>query len=53
MVASLWAGLQDEVPHKGTALTFLPHRDAMSSLASPGLTLPIVDIPLSQEAWLY
>lgn len=48
MAASLWAGLQDKVPHKGTTLTFLTYPDALSSLASLGLALPIVYIPLSQ-----
>lgn len=42
MTASLWAGLQDEVAHKGMALTFLTYPDAVSSLASPGLAFPIM-----------
>lgn len=42
MTASLWAGFQDKMPHKGTVLTFLIYPDAVSSLATPGLALPIV-----------
>lgn len=42
MTISLWVGVQDEGPHKGTALTFLIYPAAVSSLASPGLALPIV-----------